>query len=131
MRTHLQGIVLLGLLFLSLWGLTRLASPALGEAFGEDGALQADSGDVVDLVVGGETLDAPLDDDERARLQFHLVVWGYLDDISDVDGIIGSGTRAAMAEAAADWGLDDPSDREFLIYADEHPIDTPLFATTD
>jgi hypothetical protein len=127
MRTHLQGFALLGLLVLALWGLTRLASPALSEAFGEDGAIQADSGDVVDLVVGGETLDAPLDDDERARLQFHLVVWGYLGDISEVDGIIGPGTRAAMAEAASDWGLDEPTDREFLIYADEHPIETSPF----
>ena len=127
MRTHLQGIALLGLLVLALWGLTRLAAPALSEAFGEDGAVQADSGDVVDLVVGGETLDAPLDDEERARLQFHLVVWGYLGDISAVDGIIGPGTRAAMADAASDWGLDEPTDREFLVYADEHPIETSIF----
>ena len=127
MRTHLQGIALLGLLVAALWGMTRLAGPALGDALGEDGALQADSGDVVDLVVGSENLDAPLEGPERERLQFHLVLWGYLDDVSAVDGIIGPGTRAAMAEAATDWGLDEPTDREFLVYADEHPIDTPLF----
>ena len=127
MRTHLQGIALLGLLVLALLGPDPAwPPPTLSEAFGDDGAVQADSGDVVDLVVGGATLDAPLDDDERARLQFHLVIWGYLDDIADVDGIIGPGTRAAMAEAASDWGLDEPTDREFLIHADEHPIDTPL-----
>jgi hypothetical protein len=127
MRTHLQGIALLGLLVAALWGMTRLASPALSEAFGEDGALQAESRDVVDLVVGGETLDAPLDDEERARLQFHLVVGGFLDDPSQVDGIIGAQTRAAMAEAAAEWGLEDPTDRAFLIFADEQSAGVSLF----
>ncbi len=127
MRTHLQGIALLGLLVAALWGMTRLASPALSEAFGEDGALQAESRDVVDLVVGGETLDAPLDDEERARLQFHLVVGGFLDDPSQVDGIIGAQTRAAMAEAAAVWGLEDPTDRAFLTFADEQSAGVSLF----
>ncbi len=127
MRTHLQGIALLGLLVAALWGMTRLASPALSEAFGEDGALQAESRDVVDLVVGGETLDAALDDEERARLQFHLVVGGFLDDPSQVDGIIGAQTRAAMAEAAAEWGLEDPTDREFLTFADEQSAGVSLF----
>lgn len=127
MRTHLQGIALLGLLLAVLWGMTRLASPALGEAFGEDGALQAESRDVVDLVVGGETLESPLDDEERARLQFHLVVGGFLDDPSQVDGIIGGQTRAALAAAAAAWGLDDPTDREFLTFADEQSADASLF----
>jgi hypothetical protein len=107
--------------------MTRLASPALSEAFGEDGALQAESRDVVDLVVGGETLDAPLDDEERARLQFHLVVGGFLDDPSQVDGIIGAQTRAAMAEAAAVWGLEDPTDRAFLTFADEQSAGVSLF----
>lgn len=126
MRTHLQGIALLGLLVAALWGMTRLASPALSEAFGDDGALQADSGDVVDLVVESETLDAPLNDEERARLQFHLLVGGFLNDISEVDGIIGTQTREAMAAAAQEWGLEDPTDREFLIYADEQSADTSL-----
>ena len=127
MRTHLQGFALLALLVAALWGVTRLASPALSQAFGDDGAVVADSGDVVDLVVGAETLDRPLDDDERARLQFHLVLEGYLDDVAQVDGIIGARTRAAMAEAATDWGLDEPTDREFLTFADERSDGKPLF----
>lgn len=127
MRNHVQGVALLGLLVATLWGLTKIAGPALGDAFGEEGALQAESGDVVDLVVDAETVEAPLDDEERARLQFHLVLGGYLDDISQVDGIIGPGTRAAMAAAAADWGLDDPTDRAFLTYADEQSDGEPLF----
>ncbi len=127
MRTHLQGIALLGLLVAALWGMTKLASPALGDAFGEDGALQAESGDVVDLVVGSETLDAPLEFEEAKRLQFHLLVGGFLDDISQVDGAIGPQTRAAMAEAADEWELDNPSDRELLVFADEQDAEAPLF----
>jgi hypothetical protein len=130
MRTHLQGIALLSLLVVALWGMTKLASPALNDAFGEDGALHAESADVVDLVVGSETLDASLDDDERARLQFHLVVDGFLADPSQVDGIIGANTRAAIAAAADAWGLDDPTDREFLTFADQRSADTPLFSNT-
>ena len=130
MRTHLQGFALLGLLVAALWGMTRLASPALGDAFGDDGAVQSESGDVVDLVVGSETLDAELTDDEEKRLQFHLFVGGFLTDISEVDGIIGSGTRAAIAAAAEEWGLDDPSLREFLTYADEQSADKPLLTAS-
>ena len=126
MRTHLQGIALLVLLVAALWGMTRLASPALDQAFTDDGSAVTDSGDVVDLVVDA-TLDTPLDDEERARLQFHLVLGGFLDDVSQVDGIIGNGTRAAIAEAAAAWGLDDPSDREFLTFADARSDDASLF----
>ena len=127
MRTHLQGIALLGLLASALWGMTRLAPPALSQAFSDDGAAVEDSGDVVDLVVDDEALNAPLDDDERARLQFHLVLEGFLDDVSQVDGIIGNRTRVAIAEAAAAWGLDEPSDREFLTFADARSDDTSLF----
>jgi len=130
MRTHLQGIALLALLVAALWGMTKLASPALGDAFGEDGALQADSGDVVDLVVGSETLDANLNFEERSRLQFHLVVAGYLEDTSQVDGAIGPTTRAAIAAAAEDWDLDNPTDRDFLTFADARSVDTPLFGGT-
>ncbi|MEQ8839856.1 MAG: hypothetical protein RIB98_02670 [Acidimicrobiales bacterium] len=130
MRTHLQGIALLGFLVVALWGLTKMVSPALSDALDEDGALQAESGDVVDLVVGAESVEAPLDDEERARLQFHLVVAGFLDDPSQVDGIIGTQTRAAMAEAADEWGLTDPSDREFLTFADEQSADTPLIGAS-
>jgi hypothetical protein len=126
MRTHLQGIALLGLLAAALWGMTRLAAPALSQAFGDDGALVADGGDVVDLVVD-EIPEEPLDDEERARLQFHLVLEGFLDDVSQVDGIIGERTRSAIAEAAAAWGLDDPTDREFLTFADERSDGAPLF----
>jgi len=126
MRNHLQGIALLVLLVAALWGMTRLASPALDQAFTDDGSAVTESGDVVDLVVD-ETLDTPLDDEERARLQFHLVLEGFLDDVSQVDGIIGNRTRVAIAEAAAAWGLDEPSDREFLTFADARSDDTSLF----
>jgi hypothetical protein len=130
MRTHLQGIALLVLLTAALWGMTRLASPALSQAFSDDGTMVVDAGDVVDLVVGEETLDAPLDDEERARLQFHLVLEGFLDDVSQVDGIIGGRTRAAIADAAEAWGLDAPSDREFLTFADARSDGTPLFGNS-
>jgi len=125
MRTHLQGFALLGLLLAALWGVTKLAAPTLSEAFGENGAVVAESGeDRIELTIDSETLDADLTDDEVKRLQFQLLLAGFLNETSDVDGVNGPNTARAIAQAAAEWDLEDPSDREVLVYADELFADT-------
>lgn len=131
MRTHIQGVFLLCLLAAALWGMTRLASPALTEAFGEDGALRADSGeDLIELTVDGNRIDEPLTGDEMTRLQFLLLLGGYLTRQSDVDGVPGPTTEAAIAAAAAEWDLVEPTDRQVLIHADEFYADVPFFDET-
>ena len=126
MRNHVQGFLLLCLLAVGLWGMTLIASNTITNPFASEGG----DDEVVELVVD-ETPEEPLDDEERVRLQFHLLIGGSLDAGLQVDGIIGPGTRAAMEAAAADWGLDDPSDRELLEYADENSSDEPLFPSGD
>ena len=104
MRTHIQGFTLLALLVAAIWGAIQLASPALSDAFDEDGAVQAESRDedTVDLTVGAvdDTLEF---EDEVKRLQFNLLRAGFFTDLSSVDGDMGPDTRRAMAEAAEAW----------------------------
>ena len=128
MRTHIQGIALLAFLLAAIWGAVHLASPALSEALGEDGALQADSGDedTVDLTVDDGPPEEPLTNEELTRLQFNLFRAGFFDDISAVDGIWGPNTREKMADAAQAWGLDEPSDREIYDHAESLYADQPF-----
>jgi hypothetical protein len=127
MRTHFQGIAILGLLLVSLWGATKLASPALSEAFGEDGAVNAESiEDRVNLVVNRATLDAELNNEELERLQFQLLRAGFLESIADVDGYHGKNTAAAIQAAAEEWGILEPTDRRVLEHADELYADAPF-----
>ena len=126
MRTHLQGIALLGFLVAALWGVARLASPTLREAFGEDGAVVAQSGeDTVDLV-RDTVADTPLTPEQLTRLQFNLLRAGFLEELAQVDGTWGPTTRGAMEQAAQAWGLDRPSDREMFDHADELFRDKPF-----
>jgi hypothetical protein len=128
MRTHIQGFALLGLLLAALWGMTRLAAPTLSEAFGENGAVVAESAeDHVELTIETETVDPELTDEELTRLQFQLALAGFLDVNTDVDGLWGAVTRGAIADAAAEWGLDDPTDREILDYTDQLFADSAFF----
>jgi hypothetical protein len=130
MRNHFQGIFLLGLLLAALWGMTRLASPTLSDAFGEDGAVMADSGDedTIELTVEAGTGDAELDSEELARLQFELLLGGFLTEQSDIDGLMGDQTRAAIEAAAEKWGLTNPTDREVLLHGDGLYEDNLFFA---
>jgi membrane protein involved in colicin uptake len=131
MRTHFQGIAILGLLLVSLWGAAKLASPALSEAFDEDGAVSAESlEDTVNLVVNRTTLDAELTAEELERLQFQLLRAGFLDSIADVDGYPGDDTAAAVQAAAKEWGIIEPTDRRVLEHADELYADAPFIANT-
>ena len=129
MRTHIQGFALLALLIAAIWGVVQLASPALGDAFGEDGALQAESSgddeDTVDLTSGAEPA-APLTFEEIQRLQFNLFRDGFFDSLDAVDGQMGPNTRAAMAAAATAWGLDEPSDRALYEHAESLFADQPF-----
>ncbi len=130
MRTHIQGFALLGLLLVALWGMTKLAAPTLSEAFGENGAVVAESAeDHVELTIDAETVEAELTDEELVRLQFQLALAGFLDVTTDVDGTWGPVTRGAIADAAEQWGLDDPTDREILDYTDELFADRAFFPT--
>mgnify|MGYP001556390269 CR=1 FL=1 len=126
MRTHLQGIGILALVALSLWGLTQLAAPALS---GDGSAVTAESReDRVDLTVG-EVDDEPLTADEVLDLQFGLEVEGILTSSDDVDGLLGQRTRAAMADAATAWELDDPTDRQLYDHVVELLTANPFFGT--
>jgi peptidoglycan hydrolase-like protein with peptidoglycan-binding domain len=131
MRTHLQGFALLGLLLAALWGAARLAAPTLSEALGEDGAVVADSGeDHIELTADSEEVDADLTTEEVQRLQFQLLRAGFLTELSDVDGYMGPETAGAIARAAEEWQLVEPTDREVLVYADELLADTPFLGET-
>lgn len=126
MRIHIQGFALLALLLAAIWGAVQLASPALEDAFGDEGALQAESSeDTVDLTVDAVP-DTPLNFEEIFRLQFNLVRAGYFEELDAVDGYLGANTRAKMEEAADDWGLDEPSDRELYEYAESLFADQPF-----
>ena len=127
MRTHIQGFALLAFLLAAIWGAVQLASPALSDALGEDGALQAESGeDTVDLTIDDGPPEEPLTQDELRRLQFNLLRGGFFEDVAAVDGIWGPDTRAKMQEAAQAWGLEEPSDRELFDHAETLFGDQPF-----
>lgn len=129
MRNHIQGIFLIILLLGAIWGLSVLAGPALSDAFGDNGAVSAESGDdedQIELTVAGESLDVALEAEERTQLQFLLLRAGFLTDLEDVDGIFGPKTDEAIELAIAEWGLDDPTDREVLEHADQRFADVPF-----
>lgn len=129
MRTHIQGFALLVFLLAAIWGVVHLASPVLSDAFGENGALVAQSDDdTVDLTVEDGPPEAPLTEEELLRLQFNLFRAGFFDDIAAVDGIWGPDTREKMAEAALAWGLDEPSDRELYEHAEARFAEQPFLA---
>lgn len=111
MRHHIQGLVLLIVMLLALWGVTRAAGPVLSEAWsGEDSALQAETAEVVDPeqeVVG----PPPLTEEEILELQAALTEVGY--DPGTIDGLLGAATRTAAELAISDRGLPDTTtDRE-------------------
>ena len=130
MRTHIQGFALLGFLVLSLWGLTRVAGPALSDAFGDDGAVNAAGGDeedTIDLTIGAEE-DAPLTGDEVRELQFGLFIEGFLPSVDEVDGIVGARTEAAMDAARERWDMVDSSDRQLYDHVVELVDENPFFS---
>ncbi len=116
MKSHIQGLFILLGVGIALLALANIAAPVLDDAFGEDGAIVAESGadDGADPAVD-EAIVVPLDGEEVALLQTNLTDLGF--DPGPVDGILGNGTRSAINEAIVEYQLDiSASDREVLEY---------------
>lgn len=118
MRSHIQGIFVLLGVGIAVLVLARIAAPVLSDAFGEDGAIVAESSDiddVVDLAALDSEVAIPLTGDEVAQLQGSLVDLGF--DPGPIDGILGNGTRAAIDDAIVEYQLEaTASDRDVLEY---------------
>lgn len=117
MKSHIQGLFILLGVGIALMVLANVAAPVVGNAFGEDGAIVAESAaeDVVDLAAGEEEIVVPLTGEEVALLQANLTDLGF--DPGPIDGILGGGTRSAVGEAILQYQLDSTaSNREVLEY---------------
>ena len=133
MDTHIQGFALLILLVAALWGAARLAGPVFDEALGDEGAIIARSADEDSgsLRIGEslEIVEAPLTFNELSTLQWLLGVEGFLDPDSDVDGLLGPITEAAITQAKATFAIPTASDRVLLSLLEGR--NTNLFGTVD
>ncbi len=137
MRSHIQGVFILLIVGIALMFTARIAAPVLSEAFGDEGAIVAESGeleDVVDLAVAEIEVDEPLTSDEVFTLQDLLTSLGF--DPGPVDGIMGANTRSAIVAAIEEYNLEaESSDRAVLRFVEsltdaltatdtEAPLDT-------
>ena len=116
MKSHIQGLFILLGVAIALLALANIAAPVLGDAFGEDGAIVAESAadDGADPTVEA-AIEVPLDGEEVALLQANLTDLGF--DPGPVDGILGNGTRSAINEAIVEYQLEiSASDRKVLEY---------------
>ena len=116
MRSHIQGLFVLLGVAIAVLVLARIATPVLSDAFGEDGAIVAESADADDDVADASVeVDLALTGEEVARLQANLTDLGF--DPGPVDGILGNGTRSAINEAIVEYQLEiTASDRKVLEY---------------
>lgn len=118
MRFHIQGLFVLLGVGIALLVMARIAAPVLDDAFGEDGAIVAESSDaedIVDLAAAETEVDLPLTGDEVAVLQADLTQLGF--EPGPIDGILGTGTRAAISAAVLQYQLDTAAtDRDVLEY---------------
>lgn len=118
MRFHIQGLFVLLGVGIALLVMARIAAPVLDDAFGEDGAIVAESSDaedIVDLAATETEVDLPLTGDEVAVLQADLTQLGF--EPGPIDGILGTGTRAAISAAILQYQLDTAAtDRDVLEY---------------
>lgn len=118
MRFHIQGLFVLLGVGIVLLVMARIAAPVLDDAFGEDGAIVAESSDaedIVDLAAAETEVDLPLTGDEVAVLQADLTQLGF--EPGPIDGILGTGTRAAISAAILQYQLDTAAtDRDVLEY---------------
>ena len=133
MDTHIRGVALLILLVAALWGAAKLAGPVFDEALGDEGAIIARSPDEDSdsLRIGeiAENAEAPLTFDELSTLQWLLGVEGFLDPDSDVDGLLGPITEAAITRAKATFAIPTASHRVLLSLLEGR--NTDLFGTVD
>lgn len=103
MRHHIQGVILLIVMFLAFWVTVSLAGPVVSDALsGEDRALHAESSEVV-APDEEESPSSPLTEEEVLELQAALTEAGY--DAGGIDGIMGPTTRAAADQAIVDRAL--------------------------
>ncbi|MCQ3813910.1 MAG: hypothetical protein KTU85_05760 [Acidimicrobiia bacterium] len=118
MGSHIQGVAILILVVAALWGLARLAGPVLAEALGEQGAIIAKSpeetNEPLERDAALEASEAPLTVDEITNLQWLLAVEGYLNAKTDVDGLLGPVTEAAITEAKATLAIPTANHRVLL-----------------
>lgn len=118
MRSHIQGLFILLGVAIALLALANVAAPVVGDAFGEDGAIVAESGEVDDVIELSAELQAaaiPLTGEEVAQLQADLTTLGF--DPGPIDGILGGGTRSAIDTAIEQYGLAaGATDRDVLGY---------------
>ncbi len=118
MRSHIQGVFILLFVAIALMILARMAAPVVQDAFGDNGAIVAESAevvDVVDLADGSVSADADLTGEEVAILQANLAEQGF--DPGPIDGILGRGTRDAISAAISEYKLDvNSSDRAVFNY---------------
>ena len=70
MKSHIQGLFILLGVGIALMVLANIAAPVVGNAFGEDGAIVAESAaeDVVDLAAAEQEIVVPLTGEEVADL---------------------------------------------------------------
>ncbi len=133
MDTHIRGVALLILLVAALWGAAKLAGPVFDEALGDEGAIIARSPDEDSdsLRIGEipENAEVPLTFDELSTLQWLLGVEGFLDPDSDVDGLLGPITEAAITRAKATFAIPTASHRVLLSLLEGR--NTDLFGTVD
>ena len=107
MTSHIQGVFLLIVLLLALWGAWVWGGAIIAGALdGPDAAVVATARPPVD------PSDEPLDTLEVAELQAALIDAGF--DPGPVDGIIGELTSEAMTRAREALGLAGVSDRVLL-----------------
>ena len=133
MDTHIRGVALLILLVAALWGAAKLAGPVFDEALGDEGAIIArspdEAGDSLRIGESLEDVEAPLTFDELSTLQWLLGVEGFLDPDSDVDGLLGPITEAAITRAKATFAIPTASHRVLLSLLEGR--NTDLFGTVD
>lgn len=118
MGTHIQGVALLIVLLGALWGASRLAAPTISEAISDEGAIIARSPDPTASTTPEDgslsPSDEPLNFDEITNLQWLLGIEGYLSLDTDIDGVYGPITRAAVTQAKEALDIPSASDRVLL-----------------
>ncbi len=132
MHSHIQGVFILLVVGIALLGTARIAAPVLQEAFGDEGAIVAESSDpedVVDLAVSEVEVDAPLTSDEVLALQQHLTQLGF--NPGPIDGIMGDNTRTSIAAAIEEYSLEAGSSNRAVLRFAESLIVALTSAETD
>ena len=107
MRYHIQGVFILLIVFIGVLFTARVAAPVLSDAFGDEGAIVAESAEVdeaADLTSAEAEEDLPLTGEEVGQIQADLTALGF--DPGPVDGIMGSSTQGAIDTAIVQYQLD-------------------------